>query len=281
MDKRKNKKPIIVVPPRQAKHWQPLLGRRTGKLLILLFAATLIGLMFSGLQAINIPWLVTILSILILSGLTLLFFNEGISTGVRDTEISRRVEKQEKDGQHIMQADDTACYSPVRAVVAATLAFIVPILIALFVAVMSKPYTYELQDLPTWLTSSYASRNDIMAPLNAYMTGITMTMVDWCRLLVRMLGMGFVNIFPDPLRQGQLIDWTLPAFFLIYPLGYFTGYLFGPRRQTVMARKQRKAKKIAVKKAQKSSLADELTRTGAKVHYGQRNDRKDDKNRLI
>lgn len=281
MDKRKNKKPVKYSPPRRAKQWQQLLWKRVGKLFILLFAATLIGLMFSGLQAISIPWLVTLLSVLILSGLTLLFFNEGVSTGVRDTEVSRRVEKQELDGQHVMQADDSACYSPVRAIVAAVIAFAVPILLALFVSLNAKPYTYEMQDLPTWLTAGYGSRTDIMAPLGAYMTGLSMTVVDWCRLVVRMLSMVFVNIFPDPIRQGQMIDRTIPLFFLIYPLGYFCGYLCGPRRQAILARKQRRAKKIAVKKAQKRSLADELTRTGAEVHYGQRNDRKEDKNRLI
>ena len=254
---------------------------RAGKLLILLFATTLIGLMFSGLQAIEIPWLVTVLSVLILSGQIMLYLNEGISTGARDTEISRRVEKQEKDGLHIMQADDSACYSPVRAAAAAGIVFAVPILLALFVALGSKPYTYEMQDLPSWMTAGSSNRTDIMLPLGAYSSNLSMTIVDWCRIGVRALGMVFVNIFPDPLHQNQLIDRAMPLFFLLYPAGYMAGYFMGPRRQAIMARKQRRAKKVAVKKAQRSSLAEELTKTGAEVHYGQRNDQKNDKNRLI
>ncbi|MBQ9008079.1 MAG: hypothetical protein IJ088_01940, partial [Clostridia bacterium] len=280
-DKRKSKKPLKVLPPRQAVHWQPLLGGRIGKLLILLFAATLIGLMFSGLQAIEMPALVVVLSVLIISGLTLFFVNEGMSSGVKDTEMSRRVEKTEKDGGHVMGAEDAACYSPVRAVVAAAVAFAVPILLSLFVAVNAKPYTYVLQDLPSWLSSTYASRSDVMLPLGAYAQSIPMTAVDWVRLVARVFGMIFVKIFPDPLHQGLLIDRVLPCFFLVYPIGYIVGYLFGPRRQAILARKQKRAKKVAVKKAQKRSLAEELTKTGAEVHYGQRNDQKVDKNRLI
>ncbi len=280
-DKRKNKKPLKVLPPRRAVHWQPLLGQRIGKLLILLFAATLIGLMFSGLQAIEMPVLVVILSALIISGLTLFFVNEGMSSGVKDTEMSRRVEKTEKEGGHVMASEDAACYSLVRAAVAAAAAFAVPFLLALFVALNAKPYTYVLQDLPSWLTTSYAGRSDVMLPLGAYAQSVPMTMVDWVRLVARVFGMIFVNIFPDPIHQGLLIDRVLPCFFLIYPAGYVLGYLCGPRRQAVLARKQRRAKKVAVKKAQKKSLAEELTRNGAEVHYGQRNDQKQDKNRLI
>ena len=280
-DKRKNKKPLNVLPPRRAVHWQPLLGQRIGKLLILLFASTLIGLMFSGLQAIEMPVLVVILSVLIISGLTLFFVNEGMSSGVKDTEMSRRVEKTEKEGGHVMASEDAACYSPVRAAVAAAAAFAVPFLLALFVALNAKPYTYVLQDLPSWLTTSYAGRSDVMLPLGAYAQSVPMTMVDWVRLVARVFGMIFVNIFPDPIHQGLLIDRVLPCFFLIYPAGYVLGYLCGPRRQAVLARKQRRAKKVAVKKAQKKSLAEELTKNGAEVHYGQRNDQKQDKNRLI
>ena len=279
--KRKNKKPVKVVPPRRAVHWQPLLGQRIGKLLILLFASTLIGLMFSGLQAIEMPVLVVVLSVLIISGLTLFFVNEGLTAGVKDTEMSRRVEKTEKEGGHVMASEDTACYSPVRSVAAAATAFAVPILLALFVAFNARPYTYVLQDLPSWLTSGYASRTDVMLPLGAYAQSIPMAAVDWIRLVARVFGMIFVNIFPDPLHQGLLIDRVLPLFFLVYPAGYVVGYLCGPRRQAILARKQKKAKKVAVKKAQKRSLAEELTRSGAEVHYGQRNDRKTDKNRLI
>ena len=268
-DKRKNKKPLNVLPPRRAVHWQPLLGQRIGKLLILLFASTLIGLMFSGLQAIEMPVLVVILSVLIISGLTLFFVNEGMSSGVKDTEMSRRVEKTEKEGGHVMASEDAACYSPVRAAVAAAAAFAVPFLLALFVALNAKPYTYVLQDLPSWLTTSYAGRSDVMLPLGAYAQSVPMTMVDWVRLVARVFGMIFVNIFPDPIHQGLLIDRVLPCFFLIYPAGYVLGYLCGPRRQAVLARKQRRAKKVAVKKAQKKSLAEELTRNGAEVHYGQ------------
>lgn len=281
MNTSKGKKPVRVAPVRRANAWQKKLGERIRKLIVLLFATTVIGLMFSGLQAIGIPWLVSLLSILIISGMTLLYYNDGINTGVADTEVSRRVEKAEKENQHVMKEDDAACYSILRAVVAAGITFAIPIILAVIASLGSKAYTYTLQDLPAWLTQSYGARSDIMAPLGAYLREESMGMSDWVRLAARVFGMVYVNLFPDPLRQSHLIDQTLPLFFLLYPLGYIVGYLQGPRRQAILARKQRKAKKVAVKKAQKRSLAEELTRSGAEVHYGQRNDREDEKNRLI
>ena len=88
-------------PPRRAKQWTVRLAGQAGRLGIIFLAAVIIGLMFSGLQVIGIPWLAALLNALILSGLLLLFFNEGLSAGVRDTEMSRRCEKLEKKVKHL------------------------------------------------------------------------------------------------------------------------------------------------------------------------------------
>ena len=57
-----------------------------------------------------------------------------------------------------------------------------------------------------------------------------------------------------------------------YPLMFIAGYLLGPKRQSRLAAKERKAKKVAVRRAERRTLAEELTRGGGEVHYGQRND---------
>ena len=66
-------------------------------------------------------------------------------------------------------------------------------------------------------------------------------------------------------------------------LAYVIGYLCGPSRYAKLSKQQRKAKRVAQKKAQRRSLAEELTRQGAEVHYGERTDvvNKEDKNRLV
>ena len=53
-----------------------------------------------------------------------------------------------------------------------------------------------------------------------------------------------------------------------YPVAYVLGYLRGPAHSAKEAAMNRKAKKVAVRKAQKSHLAQELVGSGGDVHYG-------------
>ena len=270
-------------PPRRAKAWHKRIAAQSGRLFLILVATVILGLMFSGLQTIGIFWLAELINAVILGLFLFLFFNEGLSAGVRDTDMSRRMEKLEKEGRMVSAQDDALCYSPVRSVVCAVAVLILPFLLAVIVGLLSKPYTYRLQDLPTWLTQNYSVRSDIMGPLGAYMKPVTLDTVDWLRLVARILGMIFVAFFPDPQKQVFIIDRTLPVLFVLYGCAYVIGYLCGPSRYAKLSKQQRKAKRVAQKKAQRRSLAEELTRQGAEVHYGERTDvvNKEDKNRLV
>ena len=53
---------------------------------------------------------------------------------------------------------------------------------------------------------------------------------------------------------------------------FLLGYLFAPWRFARLEAMQRKAKKVAVKKAARKTLVEELISGGGEVHYGQRND---------
>ena len=112
------------------------------------------------------------------------------------------------------------------------------------------------------------SRGDVLAPLGAYTAGQGLTALDWMRLLVRLPEMIYINFFGDPQRMSAMIDRLSPLFIASYPLAYAAGYLLGPKVNRKQEKQNRRAKKAAVRKAQKSNLVEELTGAQGQVHYG-------------
>lgn len=266
MDKstgKKKKKPL-----RRAERWGAPVLPMAGRLATLLIAIVVLGLMFSALQGIGSAWLRVTLTVLILSGVLLVCLNEGLSRGALDAAASRSYTSLQARGIAPEQKDDAACYHPLKALCAALIVFIVPLSMAVIVALSAREYTYALQDLPAWLTDSYGSRGDLFAPLGAYTVQKGLTALDWMRMLVRLPEMLYINLFSDPQRMGAAIDRLSPLMLASYPISYVAGYLLGPRVNRKREKENRRAKKAAVRKVQKSSLAKELTGAQGQVHYG-------------
>lgn len=257
---------------RRAQHWGSRVLPAAGKVLTLLIVMMIMGLMFSALQAIENTWLRAGMALGILAGMLLLHVNEGMNQGAEDAASSISYMQGEDAGRVLGREADAVCYQPLKAVCSALAVYGIPLLMALYVALMAKPYSYVLQDLPLWLTDTYGARGDVMAPLGAYVARDGMTAFDWIRMLVRMPQMMYVMMFPDALEMSLAIDRLSPLCIASFPLAYVVGYLFGPASNRKMRKQNRRAKKVAVHKAQKSSLAAELTGVQNAVHYGQQRD---------
>lgn len=270
-------------PLRLAKNWIKEVPGLALKVFWLVLAVTVMGLLFSALQSVQASWIRLTLSALIIAGLLVMYFAEGLSHGTHDAQASRAYDKLVDKGITPSDKEDAACYHPLKALCGVMLVFIIPLLMALYLSATAKPYTYSLQDLPAWLTQTYGMREDIMAPLGAYVQNVSLTAVDWMRMFVRVLVMIFINFFSSPLKMTGLIDRLCPLLLLTYPAAYMLGYLRGPAMQTKQAKMNKRAKKVAVKKAAKKSLAEELTGAQNQVHYGQQapSDKKHKKKELI
>lgn len=109
-----------------------------------------------------------------------------------------------------------------------------------------------------------------MAPLAAYAQSATFTLRDGIRLVVRLAVLIYINLFPDPQTMAQMIDRLSPLMVMTYPIACMIGYLRAPAVYAKRQSMQRRAKKAAVRKAQKKSMVDELLGSGGDVHYGQR-----------
>lgn len=259
-------------PLRKAQRWGKEIPGMIGKMALILVAVVVLGLMFSGLQGIASGWLRTGIAAVIAAVMLMLFYNEGLGKGGQDANTSVNMAKLEKAGKSITEKEDAACYHPLKALCAAAILFAVPLLIAVIVAVNSKAYTYTLQDLPTWLTSSYGGRGDVMGPLSAYTSAEGTSILEWLRVIVRLMTMVFINFFEDAQRMSQLIDRCVPAFIALYPLSYIAGYLRGPAANAKLLAQNKKAKKAAVRKQKKSNLTAELLGETQVPHYGHKRD---------
>ena len=247
----------------------PAMARR---LALMLLAALILGMLLAGLAAIDIAWLRVLLSAAILLAILMLFFTEGVGQGAKDAQESRRARRALKAGQPLSPQDRAACFHPLKPILAALIVFALPLVLAAFVSLTAKPYQHTLQDLPTWLTQLYASREDITAPLAAYQEAAAPEARTWIRMVVRIVEMPFVGFFMDPERQAEWLDRLSFLFVLLYPIAYIAGYFVGPGRQRKLEEQERKAKRVAKRRQERSTLAEQLTRSGGEVHYGQRGD---------
>ena len=265
MNNKKTKKPV-----RRAKHWGARVWPMAGRMAVILVAVAVMGLMFSALQAIGSMVLRAVISLAILSGILLMMYSEGLTRGVADMDASHAADKLEKLGRPLARKEEAACYQPMKAVCACLIVFGIPLVLSVYLAATAEPYTYALQDLPAWLTGTYGAREDVMAPLAAYAQTVSFTVRDGIRLIVRLAVLIYINLFPDPQTMVQLIDRLSPLMVLTYPVACMIGYLRAPAVYAKRQSMQRRAKKAAVRKAQKKSMVSELLGSGGDVHYGQR-----------
>lgn len=260
--KKKKKKPL-----RRAQRWGSRVLPAALSLLVPMLAIIVMGLIFSSLQAVS-QGLRIVLAAVIIVGTLLFLFSEGLNRGAQDAAASRNYVSLTAKGVKLEEKDDAMCYHPLKALCAALAVFAVPLALSVLLAVTAREYTYTLQDLPKWLTDSYGMREDVMGPLGAYTAQQGMAAADWLRLIVRLFVMNYVNLFHDPLKMGLMIDRLSPLFILSYPLMYMIGYLRGPASNRKAEKMNRRAKKVAVRRAEKKSLVEELTGAQGQVHYG-------------
>lgn len=264
-NQKKAKKPL-----RRAQRWGKPAAAMALKLAGFMVAVIVLGLIFSAMQAIENVWLRAGLAAVMTAGVLLLCMNEGVNRGAADAAASRLYDSMAARELKLTAKEDMACFHPAKPFAAALIVFIVPLALAAYLAATTTGYSYTLQDLPVWVTGGYGARGDVMAPLAAYAKRAQIQSADWVRMLVRLPIMVMINIFPDPLTMSGLIDRLSPLCVAAYPVVYVIGYFFGPSIQRRQEKQNRRAKKIAVRKAQKKGLAAELTGSQMQVHYGQK-----------
>lgn len=268
-------------PIRKAKRYMKEAPSVAARLLLYVVVTVVLGLLLSVIQ--GIPNAALRMAVAALLGFAVLafYFMEGMSRGTGDAMNSRQMAKLEKMDHVINAQEDASCYHPLKAAAGSMMVFGLPLVLAIVLAVNAKPYTYELQDLPSWVAGSYGLREDVMAPLGAYTQAMTAGLMDWIRMVVRLFMMVFINFFGEVQTSIELIDRLSPVFILLYPIAYVAGYLCGPAQQAKLEKMNKKAKKVAVRKHQKKKLVDELLGSQNVPHYGQQAAKSHKKKELV
>lgn len=266
---KKQKKPI-----RWAKRFGSAVPSAAGAIVPILILILVLGLMFTGIQAIETYIIRLVLAVAISFGAAFLLYASGLDRGLTDVSASRSYVQAQTDGRPLTAKEDAACYHPLKALCTTLTVFILPLVCAIIVALNAKEYTYTLQSLPTWMTSTYGMRSDVMAPLAAYDQVGGFVVMDWVRMFVRLFILPMINLFEDPQKMTAMIDRFSPLLLGILPLAYMIGYLLAPKRSKKIDKLNRRAKKVAVRRAERRKIGPELLGTQNQVHYGHQKEEK-------
>ena len=266
---KKAKKPV-----RRAQRWGKRVLPMAGRLVPMVILIAIMGLMFTALQALEIYWLRAVISAAVGAVMAILLYSEGLNSGVLDANASRNYVQAQEDGRKLTDAEDAACYHPIKALCAAMVIFGLPLVLSVVLAFNAKEYTYVLQSLPKWLTQTYGVREDVMGPLGAYGQSAGMAMLDWVRMFVRLFILVFINLFEDPQKMTAMVDRLSPLMVSVLPIAYMVGYLLSPRKAEKIQKLNRRAKKVAVRRAERRKVGPELLGAQNQVHYGHKKEEK-------
>lgn len=255
---KQEKQPIL-----RAKYIKPDLKKMVGKVLSYIGIFAFLSLVLSTVTGSG-DIFGQVINILLLSCYFLLELLEGASRGEHDVAMSFAVQERMNKNIPPEKNELARCYSPFKAFAAFGISVGVLFAMAVIVALSAKPYTYTLQDLPTWM-SAYMGRSDISEPLGYYTVTYGATVVDYLRIVVRACILPFVNLFPDAAAASMIIDRLSPLFIIVLPLTYPIGYLFGPKMYEKRLRDNAAAKKATLKRIRKKNKKERMQRMNGNV----------------
>lgn len=190
----------------------------------------------------------------------LLIINSGAANGAKDAQHSVRLMQDINNGYQATDEDYAKAYHPLKGILSAVFGALPWLVMAVIVAVLAQPYTYQLQGMPTSYLGYYLRRWDLGAPVDYYNSiSYSIQLADVLRILVRL------GILPVVYMAGTvtdsvslLLDHISPLLVLILPVLYGISYQFGPalrireEKRTEEAIKQHNKK---VKRKQKKERA--------------------------
>lgn len=183
----------------------------------------------------------------------MLFFMDGSYRGERDCTMSETLDKLGAKGTYTPNAaEEGKRFNRLKGVLSALIGALPLVIIAAIVAVLAKPFSYTLQDLPAWM-GTYVQRPEIGDAL-VYLQGEmpSATIVDYLRIAVRFMLFPFVGLVGEMTDEMSLMfDRIAPLLALILPLCAAVGYQFGPRRRAKNVKAIEEAKRIPRKRLKK------------------------------
>jgi hypothetical protein len=229
-------------------------GARLGRMALRVFAYSLllgfVCIMFAPVM-ISDNWALRVLfNTLILLAAGFLYYADGASRGEKDCAMGDLLARRAAERGAPSSPTDMP-YRPLKALAAAGLAALPWVILGTLVSIWAVPYTYTLQDLPSWL-GAYRRLPEVGRALTYYDVPHVTPWVDWVRVAFRFSALPFVYLFgADGDAASLAFDRFCPLAALALPACFAMGYLDGPRRnkktrkfiEEVKARPRKRLKK--------------------------------------
>ena len=159
---------------------------------------------------------------------------------------------REAEGKPVNLKDRENSYHPLKGLFVLAVAAVPILLITVPFAVTAEKQVYALQSLPSWV-SSYGSHDEIAAPLSYYQREFVPGVLDYLRLISRVLIFPFANIASISGADAMLtMDRLSPILALIPAMGYPLGYRTGPRSRALTHGSIASSRKRYVRKEKKA-----------------------------
>ena len=256
MQKNGKKKPAIVQKPIMHGAWSDKLARKralrvTGSILMTVFIYLVFGSMLM-IENLILRVLANCALVLLSAGF---LYMTGAGHGEADAAFSEIMYQRDKEGKNIPEADRARCFHPLKGLFTAALGAAPYFLLALILALTAQIQTYTLGALPSWL-DAYRRQAEIGNPLSYYSVSVSMGVLDYVRLGVRVLILPYVSMVGSGNASlVLLVERLSPLLVLIVPSGYALGYYKGKslrdRVHTSIAQNKRRKKRKDMKEKQK------------------------------
>lgn len=235
-------------PSLRARNWMGISARAAVKVLVYPLVLGLVSLIVAPLLMTEQAFLRIPLNLIVLGVFALLLYSDGLNRGERDTHSAAILEKRMATGYNPTDNELSGCYHPLKGLTAALLGALPFFLLAVALSLLAQPYTYQLQGLPSYLTP-YLRRTDVGAPLAFYQEQVSPAVVDYIRVVVRLVIMSAAHMVSGMGDAASLlIDRLSPLLVLILPTAYAIGYLQGPDAYIKNLARNEEAKKAHMKK---------------------------------
>ena len=197
---------------------------------------------------------------LVLSGVLILLgilfvFSQGAIQGERHCALSERLNKSiAVRNYHPSEEEDAGRYDWRKGVWGALVGGAPILILALLLAITTRPYAYTLQSYPTWL-STYSSLPELGDALS-YMENIktSLSIDDITRIAVRFMLFPFIGIVGEMSNEMSLLfDRLTPLMAMLLPVCFMLGYLQGPSHRAKESAAIEAAKKQPKKRLTKEA----------------------------
>lgn len=233
-----------------ATHWGRTILFPALKLFAYPLLMTLVSLILSPVLMSSWPWLRIGSNAMLVALMILLLGYNGVYRGEKDTQGSEHLLSLREAGKEPSKQELAAGFHPLKGILPALLGVAPWFLLAVLLALLARPYVYQLQDLPSYL-KAYLGVPDTGAALAYYDEKAVTSVADILRVLVRLVIMPYVNMagtLTD--AKSLLMDRIAPLLVLILPSSYAIGYQLGPwMHQRTLSRNE------AAKKAHRKKVA--------------------------